>query len=135
MDDSRHTRQGGVRCPFYGFAWPAATSRLLHVDGNRCGLALDRVEPCAMEEAGREVDMEMCPTAQKLAHFVHIAAPVIAFVLPDHPEGLSYAAWRCTMLQASNAHFFDAHDCHGSAPIEIGADAPRTLPGPPCVAD
>jgi hypothetical protein len=105
MDEFRHTREkGGVKCPFYGFAWPASTSRLLHVSGNRCGLALDRFEPCAMEEAGQEVDMQECPTAKRLAHFVRLAGPVIAFVTPDHPEGLSYAEWwRYTMLQASNS--------------------------------
>jgi hypothetical protein len=110
MDDLCHARKQGVRCPFYGFAWPAGTSRLVHVAGNRCGLALDRVESCAMEEAGREVDMEKCPTAQTLAHFVRLAAPVIAFVVPDHPEGLSYAAWRSTMLQGSNAHICRCHE-------------------------
>jgi len=104
MDEVRQTRQQGVRCPFYGFAWPAATSRLQHVAGNQCGLALDRVESCAMDEAGREVNMEMCPTAQRLAHFVHLAGPVIAFVVPDHPEGLSYAEWCRTMRRTSHVH-------------------------------
>ena len=104
MNERSHTRQEAVvRCPFYGFAWPEKTSRLRHVAGNRCGLALDRFEPCAMEAAGREVDMEECPTAARLAYFVRSAGPVIAFITPEHPEGLSYAAWRDTMLEASNS--------------------------------
>ena len=104
MAEVPHTRQQVVRCPFYGFGWPAATPRLMQVAGNQCGLALDRNEPCAMEEAGMEVDMEMCPTAQRLVHFIRSAGPVITFVVPDHPEGLSYAAWwRRTMAQASTA--------------------------------
>jgi|SRR5882724_5771208 len=93
-------QQRGARCPFYGFAWPAASLRLLHEGGNRCGLALDRVESCAMEEAGRDVDMQACPMADRFAHFILSAGPVIAFVTPDHPEGLPYAAWwHRTMLQ------------------------------------
>jgi hypothetical protein len=53
-----------------------------------------------MEESGRDVDMRVCPVADKLAHFIRSAGPVIAFVTPDHPEGLSYNAWlRHTMLQ------------------------------------
>lgn len=89
----RSKPQSGARCPFYGFAWPAASHRLTQEGGNRCGLALDRVDSCAMEEAGLEVDMMACPMADKLAHFVRSAAPVIAFVTPDHPEGLSYGEW------------------------------------------
>ena len=93
-------QQLGARCPFYGFGWPAASHLLLHEGGNRCGLALDRVESCAMEEAGRDVDMQACPMADKFAHFIRLASPVIAFVTPDHPEGLPYDAWwRRTMLQ------------------------------------
>ena len=104
MDNAGHPRQQGVRCPFYGFEWPEGTSRLQHVAGDRCGLALDRVESCAMEEAGREINIEMCQTAQGLSHFVRLAIPVVAFVMPDHPEGLSYAAWcRRMMIEASNA--------------------------------
>lgn len=94
-------QQSGVRCPFYGFSWPPATSRLVHVAGNRCGLALDRDDPCAMEEAGRAVDMEACPMAKGLSFFVRSAGPRITFVVPEHPEGLSYAAWcRCTRAEA-----------------------------------
>jgi len=105
MDDFPHPRQQpSVKCPFYGFEWPADTSRLVHVSGNRCGLALDRVEPCAMEQAGREVEIESCPTAKSLAYFIRSAGPVIAFVSPEHPEGLSYAAWsRCRGRQACHS--------------------------------
>jgi len=105
MDDFGNARpQAVVRCPFYGFTWPEATRRLLHVPGNRCGLALDRFEPCAMEEAGREVDMDECPTAERLSHFIRSAGPVIAFITPEHPEGLSYTAWwRCTMVRGSSS--------------------------------
>ena len=105
MEEFGHTpKKPGVRCPFYGFAWPAGSPRLLQVAGNRCGLALDRVEPCGMEAAGREIDMEACPTALRLSQFIHLAGPVIAFVTPDHPEGISYTErWRCTMLQPSNS--------------------------------
>ena len=93
--------QGGARCPFYGFAWPAASHRLVHQGGNRCGLALDRADSCAMEEAGRDVDVRACPMADRLAYFISSAAPVIAFVTPDHPEGLSYGAWwHRTVLQS-----------------------------------
>ena len=92
--------QGGARCPFYGFAWPVASHRLIHEGGNRCGLALDRVDSCAMEEAGRDVNMQACPIADGLANFIRAAAPVIAFVTPDHPEGLPYAVWcQRTMLE------------------------------------
>jgi hypothetical protein len=103
IDQSCHSRQRPVaRCPFYGFAWPAASRRLLHEGGNRCGLALDRVEPCVMEEAGLDVDMEACPTVYTFAHFIRSAGPVIAFVTPDHPEGLPYDAWwRRTMLEGA----------------------------------
>jgi hypothetical protein len=105
MDKLHQTqRQAGIRCPFYGFAWPEGSSRLQHVAGNRCGLALDRVEPCAMEEADQEVDMEACPTAKGLSYFVRSAGPVIAFVVPDHPEGVPYAAWwRSTMHQTCDS--------------------------------
>jgi hypothetical protein len=101
MDELFHSQvQPGARCPFYGFAWPEASLRLLHEGGNRCGLALDRVESCAMEEAGRDVDMQACPMADRFVHFIRAAGPVIAFVTPDHPEGLPYAAWwRRTMLE------------------------------------
>ena len=116
MCDFPHKRQQGVRCPFYGFAWPAATSRLQHVDGNQCGLALDQVESCAMEEAGLEVDIEMCPTALRLSQFVRLAAPVIAFVVPDHPEGLSYAEWRRReKLEPPNDQSPEAEHTHASA--------------------
>jgi hypothetical protein len=100
-DEFRHSRQqSGPRCPFYGFEWPAASLRLQRVGGNRCGLALDRVESCGMEEAGSDVDMQACPMAERFAHFIRSAGPVIVFVTPEHPEGLPYAAWwRSTMLQ------------------------------------
>ena len=53
-----------------------------------------------MEEAGRDVDMGACPMADRLGHFIRSAAPVIAFVTPDHPEGLPYAVWwQRTVLQ------------------------------------
>ena len=92
----------GERCPFYGFSWPAASIRLQHEGGNRCGLALDRIAPCVMEEAGRDVDIRMCQMADKMVHFIHCASPVIAFVTPDHPEGLPYAEWqRRTMLRGA----------------------------------
>ena len=105
MDEFPHTRrQAVIRCPFYGFAWPERSSRLQHVAGNRCGLVLDRVEPCAMEQADREVDMEACATAKGLLYFIRAAGPVIAFVVPDHPEGVPYAAWwRSTMRHASDS--------------------------------
>lgn len=97
--DELFPQHNGARCPFYGFSWPAASIRLSHEGGNRCGLALDRVESCAMEEAGRDVNMQTCPVADRFAHFIRAASPVIAFVTPDHPEGLPYAAWcRRTML-------------------------------------
>ena len=85
--------QRGARCPFYGFAWPAASLRLIHGGGNRCGLALDRVDSCVMEEAGRDVNMQGCPIADRLVHFICSAAPVIAFITHDHPEGVPYAVW------------------------------------------
>ena len=117
MREFPYKRKPGVRCPFYGFVWPAATSRLQHVDGNQCGLVLDRVESCAMEEAGLEVNMEMCPTALRLSQFVRLAAPVIAFVVPDHPEGLSYAEWwRRTKLEPANDDSPEAQHSHASAP-------------------
>ena len=81
-------------CPFYGFSWPAASLRLKQEGGNRCGLALDRIAPCAMEEAGLDVDIRMCPMADRMEHFIRCASPVIAFVTPDHPEGLPYIEWR-----------------------------------------
>jgi hypothetical protein len=57
-----------------------------------------------MEEAGRKVDMEACATAKGLSYFIRSADPVIAFVVPDHPEGVPYAAWwHSTMRQASNS--------------------------------
>ena len=97
----------GVRCPFYGFEWPAASHRLVQVAGNQCGLALDRVESCAMEEECRAVDMENCPTAQRLEHFILAASSVMVFVTANHPEGLPYAVWLLhVMLRA----------CDGSAP-------------------
>ena len=96
----RSEPQRVVRCPFYGFAWPAASLRLIQEGGNRCALGLDRVESCAMEEGGRDVNMQVCPIANRFAHFISSAAPVIAFVTPDHPEGLPYAVWwHRTMLQ------------------------------------
>jgi len=95
VDDPCHSRQHqGASCPFYGFEWPAASLRLQHEGGNRCGLALDRIAPCAMEEAGWNADIRMCPMADKMAHFIRCASPVITFVTPDHPEGLPYAEWR-----------------------------------------
>jgi hypothetical protein len=116
MSEFGHTAQpAGVRCPFYGFVWPAATSRLQHVAGNRCGLALDRVEACAMEAAGLEVDVRMCPAAQRLEHFIHSAGPVMAFVTPDYPEGLPYSEWwRCTMRPSSE----------GAPPARVQAGTP-----------
>ena len=101
VNEFRHSKpQRCARCPFYGFAWPAASLRLIHEGGNRCGLALDRVESCAMEEAGRIVNMQACPVADRLDHFIRSAAPVIAFVTPDHAEGLPYDVWwRRTMVQ------------------------------------
>jgi hypothetical protein len=100
-NELRHSKpQRYTRCPFYGFAWPAASLRLIHEGGNRCGLALDRVESCAMEEAGRDVNMQACPVADRLDHFILLAAPVIAFVTPEHPEGVPYDVWwRRTMVQ------------------------------------
>jgi hypothetical protein len=96
--------QDGARCPFYGFAWPASSHRLIHVGGNRCGLALDRLDSCAMEEAGRDVNMQACPMADRFAHFIGSAASVIAFVTPDHPEGLPYGVWlHRTMVQCEIA--------------------------------
>lgn len=105
MNEIRRNRpEAGARCPFYGFVWPEASSRLFQVAGNRCGLALDRVEPCAMEQAGHEVDMETCPRANALGHFIRSADPVMSFVIQDHPEGLSYAEWwRRTMLRSLNS--------------------------------
>ena len=95
MDEFCDSRQQPCRrCPFYGFSWPAASLRLQHEGGNRCGLALDRIAPCAMEEAGWDVDIRMCLMADKMVHFIRCASPVIAFVTPDHPEGLPYAEWR-----------------------------------------
>ncbi len=95
VDEYCHSRrQPGRRCPFYGFAWPAASLRLQYEGGNRCGLALDRIAPCAMEEAGWNVDIRMCPMADKMVHFIRCASPVIGFVTPEHPEGLSYSEWR-----------------------------------------
>ena len=97
-------RQPRVRCPFYGFRWPEASCQLFQVTGNQCGLALDRVEPCAMEEAGQKVDMEACSAAKELAHFIRSADPVISFVILGQREGLSYADWwRCTMLRGCNS--------------------------------
>ena len=56
-----------------------------------------------MEEAGREVNMQACPMADRLVHFIRSAAPVIAFVTPDHPEGLPYTVWcQRTMLLRGN---------------------------------
>jgi len=96
----RSKPQRNARCPFYGFAWPAASLRLMQEGGNRCGLALDRADSCAMEDAGRDINMQACPLADKLVHFIRSAEPVIAFVTPDHPEGLPYAVWwHRTMLQ------------------------------------
>jgi len=70
-----------------------------------------------MEEAGVEVNMVMCPTALRLSQFVRLAAPVIAFVVPDHPEGLSYAEWRRrTKLDPRNAHSPEAQHSHASTP-------------------
>lgn len=98
MEGFRHRRQADIRCPFYGFSWPEGSSRLIKVAGNRCGLALDRVESCAREEAGHAVDMEACARAKGLSYFIRSAGPVIAFVLPNCPEGLPYNAWwRITM--------------------------------------
>ena len=82
-----------VQCPFYGFAWPAATHRLLQMPGNQCGLALDRVEPCRMETAGEAVDIDLCPAAITSGQFIRMASPVIVFLTPEHPEGLSYPDW------------------------------------------
>lgn len=94
VGESRHTRlEAAGGCPFHGFEWPADTPRLRRVAGNRCGLALDRVDPCGMEEAGREVDMLACPLAKKLSYFIRASLPVMAFVIPDHPQGMSYAEW------------------------------------------
>jgi hypothetical protein len=96
-----NAEQPGVRCPFYGFGWPAATRLLLQERGNRCGLALDRVQPCTMEETGSVADMQRCPMAEELAHFIRCASPVIQFATPEHPDGLPYAAWfRRTMSEA-----------------------------------
>ena len=96
----RSKPQRNARCPFYGFAWPAASLRLMQEGGNRCGLALDRADSCAMEDAGWDINMQACPLADKLVHFIRSAEPVIAFVTPDHPEGLPYAVWwHRTMLQ------------------------------------
>src|SRR5947209_5103551 len=92
--DSSHSRQSGARCPFYGFSWPAASLRLRFEGGNRCGLALDQIAPCAMEEAGWDVDIRRCPVADKMVHFIRCASPGITFATPDHPEGLPYAEWR-----------------------------------------
>ena len=83
----------GTGCPFYGFAWPADSRRLIHEGGNRCGLALDRFDACAMEQAGCNVNMHACPMVHQFADFIRSAAPVIAFVTPDHPEGLPYSVW------------------------------------------
>ena len=96
MDDETcySPEQSCARCPFYGFSWPAASLRLQYEGGNRCGLALDRIASCAMEEAGWDVDLRMCRTADKMAHFIRCASPAIAFVTPDHPEGLKYDEWR-----------------------------------------
>ena len=53
-----------------------------------------------MEAAGQDVDLQACPMADRFAHFIGAAGPVIAFVTPDHPEGLPYASWwRRTMLE------------------------------------
>ena len=90
---SREAQRTDVRCPFYGFGWPAATRLLLQEPGNRCGLALDRVQGCTMEEAGRPADMKLCPLAEELAHFIRCASPVIAFATQEHPDGLPYPAW------------------------------------------
>lgn len=101
MHEFRRIRPS-VRCPFYGFVWPEDSRQLFQVMGNQCGLALDRVEPCAMEEGGENVDMEACSAAKKLAHFIRSADPVISFVILGQHEGLSYADWwRCTMLRGS----------------------------------
>jgi hypothetical protein len=85
---SGEAQRTDVRCPFYGFGWPAATRLLLQEPGNRCGLALDRVQRCTMEEAGRPADMKLCPLAEELAHFIRCASPVIAFATQEHPDGL-----------------------------------------------
>ena len=95
MDPISHTREQRSKCPFYGFTWPSSTSRLQYVGGNRCGLALDRVEGCSMEAAGDEADIDRCPTGKELSRFVRLAAPVIAFVTPEHPEGVPYSKWNC----------------------------------------
>jgi hypothetical protein len=56
-----------------------------------------------MEEAGLDVNMQACPMAERFAHFIRSAGPVIVFVTPDHPEGLPYAArWRSTMLRTDS---------------------------------
>jgi hypothetical protein len=99
-----HSTPQGARCPFYGFAWPAASHRLVHEGGNRCALALDRFESCAMEEAGRDVDMQACPMADRLVYFIRSASPVIAFVTPDHPEGLPYVVWFHRSMFPSGNH-------------------------------
>jgi hypothetical protein len=53
-----------------------------------------------MEETGRDVDMRACPVADRFAHFIRSAGPVIAFVTPAHPEGVPYDAWlRRTTVQ------------------------------------
>ena len=101
IDGSREgCLQPGARCPFYGFEWPAASQRLIQVGGNQCALALDKVEPCEMEKAGVDVDMDGCPKARELSFFVQSAASVISFVTPVDPTGLSYPSWRrCVMQQ------------------------------------
>jgi hypothetical protein len=53
-----------------------------------------------MEEAGRDVNMQACPVADRLVHFISSATPVIAFVTPDHPQGLPFDVWWYrTMIQ------------------------------------
>jgi hypothetical protein len=52
-----------------------------------------------MEAAGQDADLQACPMAGRFAHFISAAGPVIAFVTPDHPEGLPYAAWRSRTMR------------------------------------
>ena len=50
-----------VRCPFYGFSMHGF--HLLHSNGNQCALMDCSYSPCAMEMAGRPVDLGTCMVA------------------------------------------------------------------------
>jgi len=46
-----------------------------------------------METAGEAVDIDLCPAAITSGQFIRMASPVIVFLTPEHPEGLSYPDW------------------------------------------